>query len=877
MKNESSARVVKKVLSNGLTVLVYPHGTIPKVSSQIWYNVGSKHEATGERGLAHFLEHLLFKGTKTMSELDLTMIAYKLSGYANAFTSYDYTGYLFDFPKQHWQTSLDLFADCMVNCTFKQQHINSELKAVIQELKLYRDDYTTSLIEDMIAMIFADHPYHHPVIGYKQDLWSINQESLFSFYRKYYIPNNAALVILGDVSPDEAIDAAAKRFENIPRMPEPPVLNAFHSDDILSRSLTLYRDIEQPISIAAFVVPGLKDKKNDYASPVSWIIANGRGSRLYQKLVEEEKLVSNIEAVIEDFFDYSLLCICFYPYKQSDNERILDIIKRELDRLIQDGFTDQEMQRAIKRVEIDYLALRENNQEFAYIIGQTFLATGNESYMIDYPDTLARMKKEDLHGFIKDYMRPFKVHTGYVLPLAKSEQKIWLALQEESDKLDEEFLSKKIRTEPTEQSALVDTIQIQPAPAFKFPRAQRIELDNGLVVLHHQTDHAKKIDLILDTKAYNAYDPYDLQGLLYFTSKMLVEGTKKYTAHQLAQELESYGIAFDIKPGLFIMSMHSSDFEKGLELLTEIVSNALLEKSAMENVRARIEVKLKNYWDEPSQFVEQLARDIVYAGHPHSYNKAGNFDSIFRITHQNIIDCYKQMITPQEARLVIVGDIGGYDLPAVLKKTIGTWQGPKVPTLIYPILRPPVATVKDYPMNRDQIVLGFTGLSVTRFDPIYDALLIFDQIFTGGDTGSMVSRLFMLREQSGLFYSIGGSLIEQSGIVPGMIFVNTQVSRDRLDEAQHAIMDLFKKSTDKLSHEELVQAKSVVANGLIDNFASNLSTAVTFLLLDRYGLSPDYFDERAERIKQISCDDVIDRVKPILDVNHIVTIRIGRV
>lgn len=877
MKKESSRRVVKKVLPNGLTVLVYPHGSIPKVSSQIWYNVGSKHEATGERGLAHFLEHLVFKGTKKMSEMDLTMIAYKLSGYSNAFTSYDFTGYLFDFPKQHWQTSLDLFADCMLNCTFKEQHINSELKAVIQELKLYRDDYMTSLIEDMIAMIFADHPYHHPVIGYKQDLWSINQESLFRFYRKYYTPNNATLLILGDVSPDEAIDAVEKRFDRIPRMAEPPVLQSFHSDDMLSRSLTLYRDIEQPMSVISFVVPGLKDKKNDYAAPVSWILANGRGSRLYQKLVEQEKLVSHIEAVVEDFFDYSLFCICLYPYKQSDNERILDLVKKELERLIQHGFTDQEMQRAIKRVEIGYLALQENNQELAYTIGETFLATGDENYMIDYPHSLAQITQQDLQNFIRACLRPIKAHTGYVLPLSKSEQKIWLALQEESDELDEEFLSKKVRTEPTEMGLLVDTIQVKPAPAFKFPQPERIELDNGMVVLYYQTNHAKKIDLILDTKAYNAYDPYDLQGLLYFTSKMLVEGTKKFTGRQLTQELESHGITFEIKPGLFIMSMHSGDFERGLELLVEIVSGALLEESAMKSVRARIEVEIKNYWDDPSDFVEQLARDVVYAGHPHSYNKAGNLESIFRITHQNILDCYQQMITPQGARLVIVGDIGSYDISRLLKKIVEKWQGPEVPTLVYPIIRPPSAAVKDFQINRDQVVLGFAGLSVTRFDPAYDALLVFDQIFTGGDSGSMVSRVFMLREQSGLFYSIGGSLVEQSGIVPGMIYLNTQVSLDRVDEAQYAILDLFKKATAHVTHEEIDQAKSVIANSLMDNFASNIATAITFLLLDRYGLSPDYFDQRADRIMRISCDDVIDRVRPILDVNHIVTIRIGRV
>jgi zinc protease len=877
MKKQSEARVEKRVLSNGLTILVYPDKRIPKVSSQIWYAVGSKHEATGERGLAHFLEHLVFKGTEKMSEMDLTLIAYKLSGYSNAFTSYDYTGYLFDFPSQHWQSSLDIFADCMHNCTFKQEYINSELKAVIQELKLYKDDYATSLFEEMISMIFADHPYHYPIIGYKQDLWSITRESVMAFYKKYYAPENATLVILGDVTPEEAFDAAAQRFDSIPRSGVSPHLNSYHTDTLSARSLTLYRDVEQPISMVAFVVPGVKNKKSMMTGLASWIIASGKGSRLYRKLVDEKKLVSHIEAVIEDFFDYSVFFIGFYPYKQADNERILAIIKEELEILIRDGFTDKEMQRALKRVEIDYLALREHNAEFADAIGETFLATGDENYMLNYMASLSAVTKEELSAFIKEYIRPIKAHTGYVLPLVKAEKKIWLNLQEESDKLDEQFLSEKIRNEPIEKGRAVEDVHIKPAGKFNFPRAKRIDLDNGLGVLYHQTDHAQKIDLILDVKAYNAYDPHDLQGLLYFTSKMLVEGTKKYSAQALADELESHGIFFEVKAGLFIMSMLSGDLERGLELLTEIVSNALCEESSMENVRAQMEVALKNYWDDPSDFIEQLARDVVYDGHPHGYNKLGTFDSVFRITHDNVLDCYKEMITPQEARLIIVGDISGYDLNAVLKKTIGKWQGPELQTILYPILRPPTAAVKNYPINRDQITLGFAGLSVTRFDPVYDPLLLFDQIFTGGELGSMTSRLFMLRERSGLFYSIKGSLLEQSGIVPGMIFINTQVSRDRLEEAQNAITDLIKKSTDHLEHEELTQAKSAVINSLVDNFASNLQIGMTFLLLDRYGLSPDYFDERADRIIHISCDDVIERVRPLLDMNHIVTIRVGRV
>ena len=133
-------KVRKKILKNGLTVLVLPSSNIPKVSVQLWYNVGSKDEQSGQKGIAHLIEHMIFKGTKKLSESDINLIVNKLSGYCNAFTSYDYTGYLFDFPSEHWHESLPMLADCMKNCTMKEDFLNSELKAVIQELKMYKDN-----------------------------------------------------------------------------------------------------------------------------------------------------------------------------------------------------------------------------------------------------------------------------------------------------------------------------------------------------------------------------------------------------------------------------------------------------------------------------------------------------------------------------------------------------------------------------------------------------------------------------------------------------------------------------------------------------------------------------------------------------------------
>ena len=196
--------VQKYILDNGLTILFLTDNTIPKVSMQLWYDVGSKNEGVGERGYAHLLEHMIFKGTNRLSEADIDSVTHTLSGYCNAFTSYDYTGYLFNFPKQHYKEGLFIFADCMRNCTFKEDMLNSEMKAVIQEFKMGKDRYTSILIQDMISMMFPDHPYHYPVIGYKHDLFSVTGKDLKKFYDKHYHPNNATLIMVGDFDEKDA-------------------------------------------------------------------------------------------------------------------------------------------------------------------------------------------------------------------------------------------------------------------------------------------------------------------------------------------------------------------------------------------------------------------------------------------------------------------------------------------------------------------------------------------------------------------------------------------------------------------------------------------------------------------------------------------------
>jgi len=872
--------IEKKVLANGLTVLVRSLTHVPKVSVQLWYNVGSKDEQTSEKGIAHLIEHMLFKGTTTLSESDINMITHKLSGLCNAFTSYDYTGYLFDFPSQHWLQALPIMADCMRNCTFKPELLNSELKAVIQELKMYRDEYGSVLIEQMLNAIFPGHPYQHPIIGYKQDLWSLDREHLVKFYQKHYIPNNATLIVIGDVNVQEVFEQAEKNFGAIAPDYSYKKEEFFKEPDLISTRTVLYRDIQQPFSAVAWVVPGARQQLDYPLEALSLILGDGYDSRLYKKLVDELDLVTEIQAFTYDLFDYGLLFVQYEPKEGISTDQINAIIQSEIHKLGQDGPDEHELLRAMKKVEVEFLGLLESNQKQAYAIGKTYLATGDEHYIFNYLANSANQIKTatTIKEIITTYLRPSFMHSGSVERIAETERAVWSRVQEESDALDQRVLSKKSREGAVEEGMVVHSIAIQPSPAFTFPRYKSLTLSNGLEVISHHNPNVARIELMLEFKTKHFFDPLQRIGIGNFVSEMLQEGTQRYpTSAALAQELESYGMNLRVTSGYIGLSLLSADLPKGLELLHEILVNSILPEGAIEKVRNQLIAQLKNYWDTPAEFSDQLVRDIIYKDHPYSKNLLGTFDSLAAITRDELLRYFNAIISPHGARLAIVGDLQKHSIETLIQQTLGGWFGQPVSDIIFPAISSQVVQEYNYPINRDQVVLTLAKPSISRLDVDYDKLLVFEQIFGGGVLGSMSSRLFQLRERYGLFYTIAGSLIAHADEQPGMNIVKTIVSLDRLDQAEELIKKEIDTAADVVADEEFLLAKNALINARIDNFVSNKKIAATLLYMRRFNLPQDYFDNRAAQIQAVSKQAMQEAAQKILTSKDMVKVRVGRI
>jgi len=868
----------KQVLSNGLTVLVVPRHNLPRVSTQLWYNVGSKDERSGQRGIAHFIEHMIFKGTNSLSESDINLITQKLSGYCNAFTSQDYTGYLFDFPSQHWFEALPIMADCMQNCSFKEDLLNSELKAVVQELKMYRDDYVRALIERMMGSIFVDHPYRYPIIGYKQDLWSLRRDAMIEFYRRYYVPNNATLVIVGDVNPDEVFALVAQSFGNIASDAMLIKPTYYHSNDLEATTTTLMRDIQQPAGVVVWEVPGVREQK-DYALDImSWILGAGKGARLYREIVDDQELATNIESFTYDLFEKGLFIISFEPRSGIDPRRVADAIQASIDKLITEGIKAPELARARSKTAMDVVALREQNQKQAYLVAKYHLAIGDAECATHYIERGEQqcVETEVLH-IAKDYLRRAVMHEGYIMPIAAGEQHYWNSYQEISDEEDHRILSRIVRESDIEDGAHVLSINVRPPQPFAFPRAQETKLKNGLTVLLHHNPLLPTMDVILDLEVKSFFDPENKQGLCLFLHDLLQEGTTTYSAQDFAQELEMNGMALSTAPGFITLKMLSEHAKKGFTLLADMLRSPLLQQSSIEKVRHRLISEVRNFWDTAPQCVSQIMRTALYQHHPFHKAVLGTVDSISHLTREDIVEAYKKWITPYEARLVVVGDLSQGDIIPLLEATVGMWEGPEIYEPDFPQLTTPVpAPIINYPMNRDQIVLALGRLSVSRLDPDYTALLLFDQIFSGGVSNTMSSRLFDLRERSGLFYTIGGSLIASVGQQPGIAYIRTIVSPDRRVEAEIKIKEVIDRGVEGTTLDELATAKRVVSEALIDSFATNRHTASSLLFINEFEFPADYFEKRLAELQLVSLDEIHRAANKILKSESFTVVRVGR-
>ncbi|NDD53511.1 insulinase family protein [bacterium] len=564
-------KVFKKVLSNGLTVLTRPVRHIPRVEAHLWYNVGSKDEALHERGMAHLIEHMLFKGTQELSEADINLISQKLTADSNAFTSQDYTCYTFRLPSSCWEVALRIFADCMQNARFDSNMLASELKAVIEELRMYRDDFQGALLEHMLASAFPEHPYHSPIIGSKYDLCALKRDDLYAFYKKHYHPGNATLVVVGDVEPEAVFAQAEAFFGKIPAVNNYVRAKHYFTDDVYSKTTTLYRPVSHPWFTYLFKIPGFNDGKNHLIDLASIILSTGKSSRLYNRLVNQEQLAIDVDCTVYDLVERGLLYFGIWPANDVHPEQIEEILVEELQALATNEVEDWEFEAAQKRTHVDLTSLLESTEKQAFVIGNSFVATRNEAFIDTYLQAIEQTSKEDMQTFFATYLTPLVMHRGYLLPIDEEGTQRMQQIHHAADALEEEILRNHVRTTPVEAGKLVNVIPAPERVSKKHPQPESFMLNNGMEVLYHHNPLVPQVISVLCLKGNYLYEDEAQSGAFGMMMRTISDSTQDFTPEAFAQILETKGIHLAAgSDNIAVRALHE-DFYDAITILADIV------------------------------------------------------------------------------------------------------------------------------------------------------------------------------------------------------------------------------------------------------------------------------------------------------------------
>ncbi|HEX5544761.1 MAG TPA: pitrilysin family protein [Nitrospira sp.] len=414
-----SAEPSEYVLANGMKVLLVEVPKAPVATVQVWYRVGSRNEVMGRAGLSHMLEHMMFKGTARYPKGSFSRIIRKNGGIDNAFTSQDFTAYFENVAADRVGLALELEADRMQGLILDNSEFQTEREVVKEERRLRsEDDPQGALVEALFAQAFLSHPYHWPVIGWFADLDAMSLEDLQRHYDTFYSPNNATLVVVGDIKIESLLPTIKRLFEPIPRGPFPKQALPPEPEQRGERRFLLKREAQVPFVMMGFRVPNYSSEDSYALDILESILSHGKSSRLYQSLVYDQKNSLAVGA------EYSVLQAdpgLFYFYSlvnpNAKVEGVEEAIQREIVRLQNEPPSEQELQRAKNQVEAARVFEQDSNFRHAMLMGQAESVGAGWRRIDQFVERIRAVTARDIQRVAKQYLTPDNRTVGILIPL----------------------------------------------------------------------------------------------------------------------------------------------------------------------------------------------------------------------------------------------------------------------------------------------------------------------------------------------------------------------------------------------------------------------------------------------------------------------------
>lgn len=853
----------KHVLANGLTLIIHEDHKAPIVAVNVWYHVGSKDERPGRTGFAHLFEHLMFNGSENHDDEFFRPLEAAGATKMNGTTWLDRTNYFQNVPISALDLTLWLESDRMGHLlgVLDQEKLD-EQRAVVQNEKRQRENQPYGKAHEIIAANTypAGHPYSWTTIGSMEDLDAATLEEVKEWFRTWYGAANAVLVIAGDVRPEDVKTKVERYFGDIPSGPVLRRMDGWVAKMSGEKRATLQDRVPQGRIYQTWNVPGYATRDYQLLQMASRVLAAGKNSRLYKRLVYEDRLATDVSAGVNPFEIGSQLQVSASAVPGGDVAAVENAIDEELARFMRSGPTAEELERARMMIFSSFARGIERIDGF-----------GGKS---------AILAQSQVYGGSPDF---YKQQLGWVLSATAADvqaaAKRWLS--------DGVFVL-EVQPVPEYQVAEDGADRSRPPatdapPGLELPPLERTTLSNGLRVVLAERRDAPVVQLQLLVDAGYAADSLAKPGTANLAMEMLDEGTRTLDALQIAARAELLGARIGAGSSLdrsfLSLNAISARLPESLALFADILVNPTFPEQELERLKERTVASIRQNKTQPQGIVMRILPQLLY-GEEHAYAKPfsgeGTEEDVKSLSAADLRAFYEGWVRPDNATLLVVGDTTLDRIEALLERHLAGWRAPAEP-----LPKKNLATVHrpDEPrvflVNRtgaEQSLIFAADVAVPRSYPDYAALQIVNTILGG----QFVSRLNMnLREDKRWSYGASTQLWAAEG--QGPFIVRAPVQTDKTAEAIREISRELHELLDarKPDASEIRFARDSLVLSLPGQNETAGEVASSYADIVSFGLPDDYWNEFVDQVSALTPDLVADAARNLVRPDALTWVIVG--
>ncbi len=860
-ENDLDIPHTRHVLDNGLTVIVSEDHKAPIVAVNVWYHVGSKNEKEGRTGFAHLFEHLMFNGSENYNDEFFGPFQSVGATAQNGTTNNDRTNYFENVPKNALDMTLWMESDRMGHLlgAIDQAKLD-EQRGVVQNEKRQGENRPygqlwTTLLENSFP---EGHPYSWPVIGYMEDLDAASLEDVKQWFRDYYGAANAVIAIVGDVNTDEVLKKVEHYFGDIPAGPPVSRTDAWIAKRDDSRRILMQDRVPQALILKSWNVPARGSLEADLLELAASVIGRGKNSRLYQRLVIDEKLATDVDAVVYSFEIAGIFEMDATLAQGADAAKVERIMNEELAKFLREGPTADELRRVRSARRAAFLRDLERVDGFG---GKSDILASSEVYLGDsaaYKEKFARFEKAT-PAQVRDIARQWLSSGDLVIEY-------------------QPYPDYSVATTGADRSKLPDA---GPAPVVEFPAIETAELSNGLSIMLAHRDDVPVVEMSLEIDAGYASDRGVKSGTAALAMDMLDEGTEDMNALEISEELALLGAELaagsNLDMSFVVLSALRNRLDASLELFADVALEPAFAAADLERLKKGQIARIRQEKTQPLQMGLRVFPELVYGeGHAYAlpFTGSGYEDDVAAITREDLRTFHDTWFKPNNATLVVAGDVTMAELKPKLEKLFGGWRAGDVPQKSIAEAALPkksVVYIVDRPQSLQSMIIA--GHLVPPKDNAREIAFDAANSVLGG---SFTARVNMnLREDKHWAYGAYSVLPDARGQRPLFLYapVQTDKTKESLAELDREFRGIAGKQP--ATAVELQRVKDESVKTLPGRWETTKAVMGSMADIVRFGLDLDYWNRYPERVRALDLAAVNDVAQDYLHPSQMVWVVVG--